>query len=171
MRAPRSWRRAPGTLVHHARRRFSARIVRDTEEYAGRFAAARARSHGADDLRSLLLRSSRGAALRGLGRFAEAEAEFADVVARMTATLGADHRHTLDTRAHHAAALRDLGRFGEAEAEFREVITALTACHADTARLRAWHAVTLQDLGRFGESEAELRQLIEAEPAARARRR
>jgi hypothetical protein len=86
------WRRATDNLAHHARRHQDQRILRDNEDFTRLMATSVARKRGVNDLQTLSLRRTHAVTLRALGRFGEAEAEFADVVTAMTAVLGAGCR-------------------------------------------------------------------------------
>jgi tetratricopeptide (TPR) repeat protein len=82
------------------------------------------------------------------GRYAEAEAEFRDILAIRCRpdVLGEEHPDTLTTRANIAQQMGYQGRYAEAEAEFRDILAiecrpeALGEEHPDTLRTRYWVA-------------------------------
>jgi tetratricopeptide (TPR) repeat protein len=84
------------------------------------------REHGLalDHHAVLALRSRRALALRFLGHYQDAEAEYRQVLDARLRVLGPYHHETLITRHEIAAALAAQGRAADAEAEFRQVLDA-----------------------------------------------
>jgi eukaryotic-like serine/threonine-protein kinase len=95
-----------------------------------------------------------------LGRFADAEAEMADVIARRTRAEGPEDAATLRARTSYAEFLRVLSRPDESVAEFRTLTTAKTRLlgseHPDTLYVHQKYAVGMYHQGRYREAEAEL---------------
>ena len=125
--------------------------------------------HGldADQPQMLTLRSHRAAAARFLGRAADAEAEYRQVLDAQQRVLGPEHPSTLATRHEIARTLADQGRAADAEAEYRQVLDAeqrvLGPEHPSTLATRHEIARTLADQGRAADAEAEYRQVLDAE--------
>jgi tetratricopeptide (TPR) repeat protein len=99
-----------------------------------------ARPHGlpAEHPQMLALRFQLAAAMRLLGRAADAEAEYRQVLDAWQRILGPEHPDTLATRHAIAAVMADQGRAAGAEAEYRQVLDAeqriLGPEHPDTER-------------------------------------
>ena len=112
------------------------------------------RGHGlAEDHEAMLeLRFRRASALRFLGRFQDAEAEFRQVLDAGLRVLGPDHPSMLTTRHEIARVLANRGRAADAEAEFRQVLDArlrvLGPDHPDTLTTRHNIAAALANQGR-----------------------
>ena len=73
---------------------------------------------------TLTLRNYRAYALQFLGRFAEAEAEFREVLEARCRVLSPDDPDTLDTWHNLANAFAEQGKMAEAETEWRQVFDA-----------------------------------------------
>jgi tetratricopeptide (TPR) repeat protein len=127
------------------------------------------RSHGLspEDPHMLTLRYQRGAAARFLGRYADAEAEYRQVLDARQRVLGPEHPSTLATRHEIARMMADQGRAADAEAEYRQVLDVkqrvLGPEHPSTLATRYQIAAALADQGRAADAEAEHRQVLDAE--------
>jgi Domain of unknown function (DUF4062)/Tetratricopeptide repeat len=126
------------------------------------------RGHGlAEDHEAVLaLRHRRGSALRFLGRYHDAEAEYRQVLDARLRVQRPDHPDTLTTRHNIAAALAAQGKPADAEAEYRQVLDArlrvLGPDHPDTLTTRHEIARMLAVQGRPADAEAEFRQVLDA---------
>jgi tetratricopeptide (TPR) repeat protein len=113
---------------------------------------------------TLSLRNGRAYALQFLGRFAEAEAEFLEVLDARRQVLGSDDPDTLDTWHNLANALAEQGKVVEAETEWRQVLDArrriLGLDHRDT--LITWHDIAwvLGERGKLSEAMSEYLQIL-----------
>lgn len=123
-----------------------------------------ARKHGPDSAQALVGRQNRAIALFRGGHRAEAEAEFAAVIAGWESmTDGGDETRLDLARQWHARTLQELKRYAEAE----PALAALTASaksrgDGDLARdARRWRAHALYNLGRVEEAEAEYRTVAD----------
>ncbi len=121
--------------------------------------------------RALDARERHAIALHGLGRFAEAEAEFAAVAGARAATLSGEHADTLRAARWRGAALQALGRLTEAEPVLRAAweggCRQLGAGHKDAINAGFLHAEVLWRLDRAAEAESEYRVLAELAATAR----
>ena len=131
--------------------------------------AGLARSAGLGDrhLAVLRLRERRASAWRFLGRAAEAESEFRQILDARVRVLGPDNPDTLIARSDMARVLTERGKAAEAEAEFRHVLDAalriLGPDHPDTLITRHDIARALTEQGKATEAEAEFRQVLDAQ--------
>ena len=125
------------------------------------------REHGLalDHQAMLTLRSRRALALRFLGNYQDAEAEYQEVLDGRLRVLGPNHPSTLTTRDEIAVALAAQGRLADAEAELRQVLDGrlrvLGPDHPSTLTTRQEIAVALAAQGRPVDAEAELRQVLD----------
>lgn len=92
------------------------------------------------------------------GRFGQAQALFADLLARRRASLPPTHPDVLAAAAGQARSLRDLGRGEEAAAAFAEVIAQAAVVYGERSAalvdLYSEHGSLLHDLGRYDEARA-----------------
>jgi tetratricopeptide (TPR) repeat protein len=127
------------------------------------------RDHGLPDDEQAVLRwrMRRAAALRFLGRYHDAAAEYREVLDAELRVLGPDHPDTLAARREFAAVLNDQGKPTEAETELRQVLDAQMRIrgpdHPETVRTRYDIAVALGQQGKATEAEAEFRQVLHTE--------
>jgi tetratricopeptide (TPR) repeat protein len=131
------------------------------------------REHGLGDNhpRVLRLRRHRANALRDLDRYAEAEAEYRQILDAQLPVLGPDHPDTLATRYDLARALAAQGKPAEVEAECRQVLDArirvLGPDHPDVLANRREIARALAAQDKAAEAEAEYRQILDAQQRVR----
>jgi tetratricopeptide (TPR) repeat protein len=132
-----------------------------------------AREHGlgSNHPAVLRLRRHRANALRDLGRYDEAEAEYRRVSSAQAPLLGPDHPDTLATQYDLARAMAAQGKSAEAEAECRQVLgarlRALGSEHPDVLATRREIARAMAAQGRPAEAEGEFRQVINAQQRVR----
>jgi tetratricopeptide (TPR) repeat protein len=126
------------------------------------------REHGLalDHQAVLALRSRRALALRFLGHYQGAEAEYLQVLDARLRVLGPYHHDTLITRHEIAATLAARGKPADAEAVFRQVLEArlrvLGPVHPSTLTTGHEIAVALAAQGRAADAEAVFRQVLGA---------
>jgi tetratricopeptide (TPR) repeat protein len=120
----------------------------------------------ADHPAVLMLRFRRASAWRFLGRAADAEAEFRQVLDARLRVQGPDHPSALAARHGLAAAVAAQGRAADAEAEYRHVLDAKTRVlgpdHPDTLTTRHGLAYAVAGQGRAADAEAGYRQVLDA---------
>lgn len=125
---------------------------------------------------AIRFRQAHATILAEMKRYAQAEAELAEVIARRSEAGESGSAAMLEAREQHAAVLYELGhqearagippeRYASAEAELSRVITARTANgetdSATVLKVRAQRAEVLQTMGRLEESHAEWQALAE----------
>jgi serine/threonine-protein kinase len=129
-----------------------------------------ARYRGADAAETLRARHRLGELLIDEGRFAEARAEFENLLVRQEARFGASHVDTLATAGALGRALRGLGELAPAAARLRAAIAGARAHHPGEWRL----ALELQselvdvdlDLALAIEAESVCREMLATQRAA-----
>jgi tetratricopeptide (TPR) repeat protein len=120
---------------------------------------------GPENPDTLTNRNEYAQALRGLGRYEEAEREYRAITEISSHVLGPEHRDTLTHRNNLALALYDLKRLEEAEHEHRIVLMLQTKVlgpdHLYTLTSRNNLALTLNKLERLDEAEHGHRAVLE----------
>jgi tetratricopeptide (TPR) repeat protein len=115
---------------------------------------------------TLTLRNNRAYALQFLGRFAEAEVEFREVLEARRQVLGTDNPDTLDSWHNLANVFAEQGNVTEAETEWRQVFNArrriLGLHHRDT--LITWHDIAwaLSERGELSKAMSEYLHILNA---------
>jgi serine/threonine protein kinase/tetratricopeptide (TPR) repeat protein len=150
------------TIVVMGRWAKSLRLIGryDQAEPAIAEALARARrSIAADDdhPRVLPLLNERASILFHMGRIAESEAAFRDLLPRLHRVLGADHPGSAIVQGNYALALAKLERFAEAEPVFRDLFARIDSAPVPRSRAAAFaaeYARCLRELGRSDEANA-----------------
>jgi tetratricopeptide (TPR) repeat protein len=121
---------------------------------------------GSDHQQALALRTERASAMRRLGRAAEAEAEFRQILEAEVRTLGEGHSSPMITRHAIGLSLLTQGRPAAAEHEFRDVLRYRTQANGpdDPATLATSHSIAdaLADQGKHADAEAQYRQVLQA---------
>jgi tetratricopeptide (TPR) repeat protein len=130
-------------------------------------AGLRRRHNLASDHPAVLdLQERRAAANEFLAQYAEAEAEYQQVLDAKLRVLGPDHPSTLTARFNFAQLLVKQGKLAEAEAKLRQVLDAqlrvLEPDHPSALATRSTIATILRDQGKFAEADAEYRQALAA---------
>jgi hypothetical protein len=109
---------------------------------------------------ALALRSRQGATLCKAGKYAEAEAELAEVIRRRSATAGPGDPILIHARRWHLHALGRMGRLADAEEDLRFLAQAAAAAggpdHLDVLAYRERHAASLWEAGRHDEATTEM---------------
>jgi hypothetical protein len=108
----------------------------------------------------LTLRSRRGAALCRAGKYAQAEAELAEVIRRRGATAQLGDPILVHARRWHLHALGKMGRLADAEEDLRFLAESAAAEHGpdhrDVLAYRERHAASLWEAGRREEAATEM---------------
>lgn len=122
------------------------------------------RGRGQRDWNTLDASYCRGRALRNLGRYREALAEFNILLPLNIKVKGSQHLDTLNARRWQAQVLQDLGRYREALDEFERLlpfdIKVRGSRDPGTLEAFAARANVLHDLGRYREALDELDRLL-----------
>ncbi|KIM20781.1 hypothetical protein M408DRAFT_30107 [Serendipita vermifera MAFF 305830] len=138
-------------------------ILKESGDYSGclrlreRLRSVLSDRLGVDHHFTIVTSVNLAATYRQLGRYAEAEVMFIEVVKQRTKLLGFNHLDTINASANLADIYRRLGRYAEAEALEVEVLKQRTRLlgvnHPDTLRASASLAATYIQLGRYVEAE------------------
>ena len=129
------------------------------EDFFYREIARCARRYGADHRYVMNAHLHHAVALNKLGRYQEAEAEIADVIASWQNTENVSEIAMMCARAWHVEVLNAMGRLANAEEDLRALCEwrsrSLGPRHPDTLDTREAYAVALYNTGRREEAEEE----------------
>jgi hypothetical protein len=118
----------------------------------------------------LALRSRQGAALCQAGKYAQAEAELAEVIRRRGATAGPGDPVLIHARTWHLHALARMGRLADAEDDLRFLAQSAARTggpdHLDVLAYRERHAASLWEAGRHDEAATEMAEVAASRAAA-----